>query len=69
MNCLRLAAQDYTLARLRGDVAGMLRSSQMLATLAFSLVQQAVTTWQQDNDPPQAQQPGATSDTLVRLNA
>ena len=45
LSCLRLAAQEYALARVRGDVAGMLRSAQMLATLSLCFVEQANAAW------------------------
>lgn len=62
MNCLRLAAQDYALARMRGDVGGMLRTAQMLTVLALLLQDQAIRAWHQEGQDSQA-----TEETLAEV--
>lgn len=64
LSCLRLAAQEYALARVRGDVAGMLRSAQMMATLSLCFMEQANTAWR-DGLPLPVEE--ASVDTLVEL--
>ena len=64
LSCLRLAAQEYALARVRSDVAGMLRSAQMMATLALCFMEQANAAWR-DGLPLPVEE--VSVDTLVEL--